>query len=297
MPFETAAPATSIPSGLRSAVLRALAKDRDQRHTSAREFFDELSGGGRITLEGGPPPGVAGTGTAAMGALPDFGAPAAASAAPMYAPRAGAPTPPAAVANIPPTVGGHRPAKGGGKGVLIGLGVLGAGLLATMAVIAARSMSGSSDEPTLELGATTGTETATATTPVPSATALAPLETAPPEPTPVAPPEAPPPPTATTKPATGTSTKPPAAGGGCDACLSAASSGNYAAAAKSYASCTDETKKNACRREVGKGAAVAAKEAANNGNCAQADAIIRAATAMGASSNRLTKAKENTSCK
>src|SRR5688572_16251745 len=72
IPFDVAAPSTAIPAGLRGAVMRALAKDRDQRHTSAREFFDELSGGGRITVEGSPPPQQAGTGTAAMGAVPDF---------------------------------------------------------------------------------------------------------------------------------------------------------------------------------------------------------------------------------
>jgi serine/threonine-protein kinase len=294
IPFDVAAPSTAIPAGLRGAVMRALAKDRDQRHTSAREFFDELSGGGRITVEGSPPPQQAGTGTAAMGAVPDFGRPATA-ASPMYAPRAGAPTPPAAVANIPHTVGGHRPAKGGGKGLLIGLGVLGAGLLATMAVIAARSMSSPEDEPTLTLGATTDTATPAASTAAPPAT-FAPLETPPPDPTPVpTPSETPTPPTATTKPTAGTGPKPPAAGG-CDACLSAANSGNYPSAARAYSSCNDAVKKKDCQRAVGRGALGAAQEAARNGKCQQADAIIAAATAMGMG-GRILAAKQNTSCK
>jgi eukaryotic-like serine/threonine-protein kinase len=293
MPFDVAAPSTAIPNNLRGAVMRALSKDRDQRQASAREFFDELSGGGRITVEGGPPPQQAGTGTAAMGAVPDFGRPATA-ASPMYAPRAGAPTPPAAVANIPHTAGGHRPAKGGGKGLLIGLGVLGAGLLATMAVIAARSMSSSDDEPTLTLGATTDTATPTAATAAPPAT-FAPLETPPPDPAPLpTPSETPAPPTATTKPAAGTGPKP--AAGGCDACFNAANSGNYSAAARAYSSCNDAVKKKDCSRVVQKGALGAAQEAARNGKCQQADAIIAAATAMGIG-GRVLKAKEGTSCK
>ena len=294
IPFEQAAPSTAIPTGLRAAVMRALAKDREQRYPSARDFFDELSGGGRITVEGGPPPQHVATGTAAMGAAPDFGAPAMTAPGPMYSPRAGAPTPPAAVANIPPTVGGHRPAKGGGKGLLIGLGVLGAGLLAAMAVIAARSMR-PDDEPAMVLGATTETTT-TPTVAAAPPTTFAPLETPPPDPTPPAATEAPAPPKTPPKTTTGTATA-PKPGGGCDACLSAAAAGNYPSAARAYSSCTDEGKKKDCKQAVGRTAAGAAKEAARLGQCKQVDAIIAAATAMGASTPRLMSAKEGTSCK
>jgi eukaryotic-like serine/threonine-protein kinase len=294
IPFDVAAPSTEIPAGLRGAVMRALSKDRDQRHASAREFFDELSGGGRITVEGSPPPQQAGTGTAAMGAVPDFGRPGTAPS-PIYAPRAGAPTPPAAVANIPHPVGAHRPAKGGGKGLLIGLGVVGAGLLATMAVIAARSMGSPDDEPTLTLGATTDTATPTASTAAAPAT-FAPLETPPPDPAPLpTPSETPTPPTATTKPA-GTAPKPPAAGG-CDACVSAASSGNYASAARAYSSCSDAGKKKDCQTAVKRNAAKAAKDAAELGQCDKANAIIAAAGQMDAATPRLAAAKAGTSCK
>ncbi|MFO7178795.1 MAG: serine/threonine-protein kinase, partial [Pseudomonadota bacterium] len=51
LPFEVAAPAKSIPTGMRAAILRALSKDREQRQSSARAFYDELSDGGRITVD------------------------------------------------------------------------------------------------------------------------------------------------------------------------------------------------------------------------------------------------------
>jgi hypothetical protein len=55
-------------------------------------------------------------------------------------------------------------------------------------------------------------------------------------------------------------------------------------------------KKKDCQRAVGRGALDAAREAARNGKCSQADAIIAAAAAMGIG-GRVLKAKEGTSCK
>jgi hypothetical protein len=279
-------------------VLRSLSKDRDQRHATARDFFDDLSGGGRITVEGGPPIQQT-TGTAAMEALPDFGAPA--HSPPVHAPyaaRPGAPTPTAAVANVPPTLGAHRPAKGGGKGLIIGLGAVGVLLLGAMAVVAARSMGGSDEEPqALNLGGeptATPTETATASGTggnTGATTTLAPVETSPPpEPTPAETPSAPPP---TTKPNTGTA-KPQT--GGCDACLTQVNAKNLPAAARSYAACSDEAKKAECKNAARRNAAGDATDAARNGDCKKAAAIIAAAQAMGVSSPRLLKAREGTSC-
>src|SRR6188768_1257579 len=95
-PFEVSAPSRDLPIGMRQAILKSLSKDREQRQTSAREFFAELSGGGRMTVTGDVPGGGGGprhTDTAAMPGMPDFNAPA-----PVFpgGPGAGAPAPMAA---------------------------------------------------------------------------------------------------------------------------------------------------------------------------------------------------------
>jgi serine/threonine-protein kinase len=295
IPFDVAAPATSVPAGLRNAVMKALAKDREQRHPTARDFFDELSGGGRITVEGAPPAQHATTGTASMDAVPDFGPPM--GQAPMgqahYGARPGAPTPTAAVANVPPVMGGHRQQKsGGGKGLLIGLGIVGVLLLGAMAVVAANSLGGN-DEPTVVLGGPTETAPATATTP--AATTAAPVATPTPTPEPTLAPIPSETPPATT---TATTPKPTPAknNASCDTCISALSAKNYPGAAKAFASCGDEGKKKDCKDQVRRNAANDAVEAARLGDCKKAGAIIAAAQAMGAASNRLLKARDGTSC-
>ncbi|HMR76446.1 MAG TPA: serine/threonine-protein kinase, partial [Polyangiaceae bacterium] len=71
LPFEVTAPTSAIPEALRAAILRALAKERESRQDSAKEFFAELSGGGGITVDepaGSQDPAKAGT--AAMAAAP-----------------------------------------------------------------------------------------------------------------------------------------------------------------------------------------------------------------------------------
>jgi tRNA A-37 threonylcarbamoyl transferase component Bud32 len=301
MAFEVAAPTSTIPSNLRGSVMRALSKDREQRQSSAREFFDELSGGGRITVEGGPPTAAQTTGTASMDAVPDFGAPA---PMPMHVARAAAPTPGPAVANIPHQYGGvQRPPKGGGKGLLIGLGILGVVLLSAMAVVAARSLGSSTEyQPEIALGAPTDTAAptaaGTATAPA-TATTFAPLETPPPDPGPVASTTTPTP-TEAAGGKTGTTPKPPQqqpAGGGCDACLSQVSAKNYQAAARSFQSCNDDAKKVACRVALQRVAYPEARDAANLGDCKKAQAIIAAASAMGAASKRLQSVLDTPSCK
>ena len=85
IPFEVSAPAKHIPEGMRKAILRALSKHKEDRQPTAREFFAELSDGGRMTVESHPDHSA--SGTAAMAAAPDF---AAAMASP---PAYGAPPP------------------------------------------------------------------------------------------------------------------------------------------------------------------------------------------------------------
>src|SRR6187200_1298761 len=107
-PFEVSAPAKNIPHGMRDAILKSLTKDREKRQASARDFFAELSGGGRMTVTGETGVKVSGSSsTAAMEAAPDFGG--GNPPPPGYSPPVGAhgghgvpPTAPGVVAAIPP---------------------------------------------------------------------------------------------------------------------------------------------------------------------------------------------------
>jgi serine/threonine-protein kinase len=320
-PFEVSAPALNIPVGMRQAILKSLAKDREQRQASSRDFFAEISGGARLTVTGdGPSPGASKhTDTAAMPQAPDFSgpppefppgpvahgrSPGVAATAPglVAAPYQAAPgTAPAVVAAVPPAPPPGR--KGGGKGLVVGLGAVGVLLLAAMAVVAARSMKKDDGNQTLVIQTSTATGAATfaplATTPTAEATT---------PPTPSATDSAvPTATTAATGKATATSTgkttpagsgsAKPAGGDACDACSAAASSGNITAAAAKARACTDPAKKQRCLDDVQRRAPAAAQAAARNTNCAQARAIIAAAKSIGAEGAKLSKALDGTSCK
>ena len=47
--FEKTAPTQAVPEGMRRAIMKSLAKARDDRQATVREFFTELSDGGRMT--------------------------------------------------------------------------------------------------------------------------------------------------------------------------------------------------------------------------------------------------------
>jgi serine/threonine-protein kinase len=305
IPFEVSAPARNVPPAMRTAILKSLAKDREQRQASAREFFAELSGGARMTVTGEPPEKH--SDTAAMPAAPDFTAPPpvfpsgpgpasppAHGHAPAHVPATG----PAVV--VPPAPPPTRGGQGGGKGLVIALGAVGALLLAAMAVVAAKSMKPSEDVQPLPIPTTVPATSGTGTT-------FAPLGTATPDPIPTA--SATPdaavvgaggkaPTSSTGKPAgTGGSTGKPAGGDSCDACVNAARAGNISSASGLVGKCSDAAKKQVCIDSAKSGAFRAAQSAARQGNCAQAKAIIAAARGMGADSARLANATKDTSCK
>jgi len=305
-PFEVAAPSRDLPQGMKEAILRALSKDREQRQPSAREFFSELSGGGRMTVTGDGAAGPQHTDTAAMPMPPDFHQPAPnfppGPAAPMgHAPYVPA-TAPAVVAVVPPAPVAQRGGSGGNKGLVVGLGALGVVLLAAMGVIAMRS--GKSNDPqTLTI------PTATETT-APANTAFAPLATAPtgPATTAVAPTatatearpehtaerEPKPAPTSTStshtaSTATGTA-KPatPASGtAACDQCDSAAAGGNLAAAEQALQKCGDPARQAVCRGHMQNRATGLAQAAVSGGDCGLAKTIEGVAERAGASSPKL----------
>jgi tRNA A-37 threonylcarbamoyl transferase component Bud32 len=307
IPFDVSAPNQSIPPAARQAILKSLSKDRDKRQGSAREFFAELSDGGRVTVDAAPPPGAAHvhTGTAAMDVVPNFAGVAAAPVPAQHVAHSPMGGTPQGIAAAIPTPTRSRGKSGGGKGLVIGLGAIGGVLLLAIAVVAARSLKPTEDDQPLPT-----TQQPTTTTPVAPAggdvTKIAPVETAPPTPPPVAETTATLPttnpgatPASGSKPATpATPTKPPpAAGSGCDTCLQLASRENITGAAAALRSCTDEAKKQACTAQIRRTAPLAAKHAALNNNCAQAQAIIAAAGPLGAPAGALKGALANSSCK
>jgi eukaryotic-like serine/threonine-protein kinase len=307
IPFEVSAPAKNIPDGMRKAILRALSKNKEDREPTAREYFAELSDGGRVTVESHPD--VSGsTGTAAMAQLPDFSPVAPAI---MNPPHLAGGSPVAAGFPPPPMTSGRGNKSGGGKGLIIGLAALGGILLISIAVLAARSLGDRKNGDAEIIPLTPGTaSTAVASTgnapgPVtldpliptsqPSATPTPVAGTAPPPTATVAPVE--PVKTATTN--TGGGTKPPPVNPAqaCDACIAAASSGNASAAAANFSRCTDSAKKAQCSQAARNNAPNAAKSAALNGNCGLAKAIIAGAQSMGATSPKLASALTGSSCK
>src|SRR5690606_7640813 len=64
-PFEAVPTGGSIPPAMRQAIMKALSKEPDQRQATARQFFEELTEGGRVTVESHSGAGSS-TSTAAM---------------------------------------------------------------------------------------------------------------------------------------------------------------------------------------------------------------------------------------
>ncbi len=295
IPFEVSAPATSIPEGMRRAILKGLSKDREQREASAREFFSDLSDGGRMTVEANPAETAAAarTGTAAMDAVPAFtsapvhGAPMGALPQPHVAPT------PMAVAAAPVPPPRAQSGGGGGKGLIFALVGIGAVLLGAIVIVVVRANKPQDDDlPVLAIP--------TAATP---ATSSGPVEVPPETPTPPEPTTPTPDATggsapvaagtggkastststSTPKQSSGTSGSTPStpAASGCDSCKAAAQSGNATAVASALARCTDEAKKAECKTTLSRTAGGAVRLAANNGNCAQAKALADAAASLG----------------
>ena len=280
--FEVSAPAKNIPETMRRAILRGLSKDREQRPSTARAFFAELSDGSRMTVEASAAETEAArTGTASMEAAPAF-----VSGSSHVAPGGHAPSPtPMAVAAAAhvrpgPTRGGGG---GGGKGLVIGLVSLGAVLLGAILILVVRaSKPADEDLPLIALNTAAS---------APSAPPFAPIDV-PPADTVVTPPagtEAPIVAGAGDTTGKPIGTKPGPGGGGstapkgdpCDACKAAANSGNASGVSSALGRCSDEGKKAECKSILQKTAGNAVQNAARNGDCSRAKALAAAAEAMG----------------
>jgi eukaryotic-like serine/threonine-protein kinase len=305
IPFEVSAPAKNIPEGMRRAILKGLSKDRDHREASAREFFTDLSDGGRMTVEANPAETAAAarTGTAAMEAVPGFAA-AAAPGAPFTSSPHPAPTP-MAVAAAPIPRAPERPhgGSGGGKGLIFGLGGLAVVLLGAIGIVLVKSNKPeNTDLPPIAINT------------APQATAAAgPAEIKPLDPIPAEPVPTEPAPAAgggtsgtatpakpgsatggTTKPTTPSPTPKPAADP-CDACKAAAASGNATGVQASLSRCTDAGKQAECKSMLSRTAVGAIQADARNGQCARAKALVAAAEAAGVKG--AARGLNGTSCK
>jgi eukaryotic-like serine/threonine-protein kinase len=300
-PFEVRAPHVSLPPHMRTAIMRALSKDREQRQASAGKFFTELSAGGRVTQDvlARPTTAAEDASTAAMAAVPDFAAMAApvSPVAPQHAPG---PITPGGVAVPPPPVASSR--KSGGKGLVIGLASVGAILVVAIVIVATRGMKKDEDEGLANpFGTSSGSGVASIAPQVdPTETATPPAFDAGSTPTSTVP-------TSTQKPVT----KPSGSGGtasasggtastsstgdkpkgdACDACYAQASAGNISGAARSYAACSNAEGKSACQKAARRGAITSVKSLAKQGKCSEAKAIAAAAESMGAGSSGLSGA-------
>ena len=292
IPFEVSAPAKNIPGGMRHAILKGLSKDRDQRPSTARDFFSELSDGGRMTVETNPAETAAAarTGTAAMDAVPAFAAGPA-----LGAPHAGHAhsRTPMAVAAAPVPPGPTRSGGGGGKGLIFGLVGVGAVLLGAILILVVRSNKPSNDDlPPLALptAASGGSSSQGTTTIQPLDDKAAPDSTATSAGNPASgggsagsstsKPATPA--TGATKPTAGSTTgTPPPKGDPCDACKAAAAGGNASGVVSALSRCTDEGKKAECKAILQRQAPSAVKHAALNGQCDRAKQLAAAAAAAG----------------
>jgi hypothetical protein len=162
-PLEIASADTAMTENLRAAITRALSKDRAQRPSTAREFFAELSSGGRLAVERAA--GVVHAATAAMPMPPDFGPSAVTAPASLAQQRDSAGQPQSSVIHVAPAqqspVAGHpapvtgvavaAPARsvgstgGGSKWLiptLVGLAALLAGTIAVVTIRSSQSTQG-----------------------------------------------------------------------------------------------------------------------------------------------------------
>jgi formylglycine-generating enzyme required for sulfatase activity len=101
-PFRAVAPSRAVPAQVEAVVMRALAKDRDQRYGSVLDFAREFARAATGTPPAEPPRPLATTRTVEP-LVPDVGA---VREPPLHAPAA--PAPPAAPTALPPDVGARR---------------------------------------------------------------------------------------------------------------------------------------------------------------------------------------------
>ncbi|MBI5531521.1 MAG: protein kinase [Deltaproteobacteria bacterium] len=175
-PFEVNASAANIPGGMKTAILRALSKNKDERQSAVAEFMSELAGsdGGAVRASA-----ASHAGTAAMAAPPME----LLQAAPQYGPGPGAAQPPVPTSAgmavpvqpqyQPPPMAPTRATGGSNnKPIIIGLiAILSVLVVVGLVVVIKKAGKGESDEGPIALTSSS------------SVTTIEPLSSAPPPPT------------------------------------------------------------------------------------------------------------------
>jgi len=291
-PFESIPTAGGVPQSMKQAILRALAKDRGDRQSDVRRFYEDLSSGGGAAAAppmavAHPPAGGGASGTAAM---PAMGAPVAVASNPAFTPQPVAHATPGGQA-FPAPPAPPPAARGGGKGLIIGLAAAAGVLGIAVVVIVAREM-----KPKEDIAVTSPITTATV------APTVAPVPEKPPEP---------PPPNPTTKddkddvptagkaggvatttptkkptppPASSPATPPPPALTGDAACAEAkrmADNGDAAGAARVFGGCSGAGAPGA-KAAIQRSAPDAVRRRIFNGDCAGARSLLATLNGIGA---------------
>jgi serine/threonine-protein kinase len=285
-PFEDSPTMTDIPGKMKTAIFRALSKKPDDRQSTVREFYEELSsGGGRLKTgvmsphdgpRGSQLPSAPGPAKTEMGvaAAPAFEQAPQASYAP--APVAAAPMP-----YTPPAPHGQAAGgKSGGSntGLIAAAGVVGLIVVVAIIMIIVK-MNKPSGDPNVTLTVPTGGV---------SAGTVAPLDT---------PPTASVATTATTVKPTVTAAPPALTGdAACTEAKKQANAGNVAGAAAIMKGCSGSGRSGA-EAAIKTNTRISATRAARNNNCSQARSIAAAGNAYGAGVNVDTDSEMGKLCK
>lgn len=288
-PFEVTAPRTAmIPEPMKGAIMRSLAKNRDERQPDVMTFYEELAGNVSAPNQTNQPvagSSAAGTGTAAMAAPP----PELMQAAPGYGNPPGYGHAPTASDMVMPVQAPAYAApqgqqkSGGGAKVMI-LGIVGLLLVGGVvgAVVLVRGMSTDADD---DNGMNLGLPSATGITEIaPLASAAAPeasVEEVDAEPAPTATATATVRPTATPT-ATATSNKLQGEAA-CQRSIQLANQGSIEAAVGMYHACQKGGQSSGlAKQRIQANAKTAATQAKFRGDCRRAKSIASAASSIGA---------------
>jgi serine/threonine-protein kinase len=308
-PFESIPSAAGVPSSMKQAIMRSLAKDRNDRQPDVRRFYEDLASGGAgmatapamVEAHPGAPPGGGHGGTAAM---PAAAAPGGVGSNPAFAQPVAHATPGGQAFPAPPPP--PPAAKGGGKGLIIGLAAT-AGVLGIAAVvIMARQMKPKEDIPiTSPIAATVATVPPAATQPPPIDKPVEPPKdkddkdeptgskttggtTAPTK-------------KGTPPPASSPATPPPPAVTGDAACAEArrlAQNGDVGGAARVYGNCPAGSPGQAdAKSAISRAAPDAVRRKIFNGDCAGAKSLLAALNAIGAAGSAASVLDAEPKCK
>ena len=287
-PFEDSPTMTDIPGKMKTAIFRALSKKPDERQSTVREFFEELSsGGGRLKTgvmspHEAPRDSLASSSGAPRTEMGVASAAAFAPSQPSYVP-AGPPVGAAPPYTPPPPAapmhggGGGNQSGGSNTGLIVAAGVVGLIVLVAIIGIIVKVSKPISGDPNATLTVPSGGAAAGTVAPLDTPTAsVAVVKTVP----------------------TAAHTAPPTLTGdaACTEAKNQANAGNVGAAANTIKGCSGGGRSGA-EAAIKANTRIAATRAARNNNCSQARSIANAGNAYGAGVNVDSDAEMGKLCK